>query len=230
MRSKNKDELEVRKASTYKFEFPDNPFLQEAEKQRIQGAVKKGGIAIGNETYMSDDQLPKLLSTDRQGVVNIMMETPQEDLIKIGDTEYMSTPQLQKEIAKKRQQPRSTIEQEKLGYAMACVDAFSNNTELSKSRAIEAERIAKERVSLGKKVIKERQSIVSELSGRPLEGRAEVHHKDRVADKPERAFERANLTVIRDDEHQEYHTSDYPQNEKGYSQFEKDFKKKNNDL
>lgn len=228
MKSQDKGELEVRKASTYDIKFPDNGLLQKSEKERIQDAVKEGGIAIGNETYMSDKQLPKLLSTDRRGVINLMMETPQEDLIKIGDTEYMSTPQLQKEIAKKRQQPRSIIEQEKLGYAKDCVDAFSNNIELSKSRAIEAERITKERVSLGKKVIKERQSTVSELSGRPLEGRAEVHHKDRVADKPERAFERTNLTVIRDDEHLEYHTSDYPQNEKGYSQFEKDFRRKNN--
>lgn len=54
---------------------------------------------------------------------------------------------------------------------------------------------------------------------------AEVHHKDRVADKPERAFDPTNLAVIRKDEHSEYHNSDYPQNEKGYEQFEKKYKK-----
>ena len=205
MESKNKDELVVRKASTYEINFPDNKYLSKSQKKRIQGAVKNGGISIGNETYISDNQLPKLLSTDRKGAANILMEAPPEDLVTIGDTEYMSTPQLQKEIARKRQQPRGLTEQEKLGYAMECVDAFSNNAELNKSRAIEAERIAKERVTLGKKVIEERQSTVSELSGRPLEGRAEVHHKDRVADKPERALDRMNLTVIRNDEHKEYH-------------------------
>ena len=34
-----------------------------------------------------------------------------------------------------------------------------------------------------------------------------------------------NLAVIRKDEHSEYHNSDYPQNEKGYEQFEKKYKK-----
>lgn len=65
---------------------------------------------------------------------------------------------------------------------------------------------------------------MSELSGKPLDGMAEVHHKDRVADKPERAFDPTNLAVIRKDEHSEYHNSDYPQNEKGYEQFEKNIK------
>ncbi len=139
----------------------------------------------------------------------------------MGDVEYMSTPHLQKEISQKRQQPRSITEQEKLGYAQDCVNAFSNNEELSRQRAIEADLITKQRAQLGKKVIKERKSKVSELSGKPLDGMAEVHHKDRVADKPERAFDPTNLAVIRKDEHSEYHNSDYPQNEKGYEQFEK---------
>ena len=43
--------------------------------------------------------------------------------------------------------------------------------------------------------------------------------------KPERAFDPTNLAVIRKDEHSEYHNSDYPQNEKGYEQFEKKYKK-----
>ena len=137
----------------------------------------------------------------------------------------LSTPHLQKEISQKRQQPRSITEQEKLGYAQDCVNAFSNNEELSRQRAIEADLITKQRAQLGKKVIKERKSKVSELSGKPLDGMAEVHHKDRVADKPERAFDPTNLAVIRKDEHSEYHNSDYPQNEKGYEQFEKKYKK-----
>lgn len=154
-----------------------------------------------------------------------MMSTPPGDLKKVGDVEYMSTPHLQKEISQKRQQPRSITEQEKLGYAQDCVNAFSNNEELSRQRAIEADLITKQRAQLGKKVIKERKSKVSELSGKPLDGMAEVHHKDRVADKPERAFDPTNLAVIRKDEHSEYHNSDYPQNEKGYEQFEKKYKK-----
>lgn len=62
---------------------------------------------------------------------------------------------------------------------------------------------------------------MSELSGKPLDGMAEVHHKDRVADKPERAFDPTNLAVIRKDEHSEYHNSDYPQNEKDTNNLKK---------
>lgn len=221
MESKNKkEELEIRKASSYDINFPDNKYLENSDKQRIQKAVTDGGISIGNKTFISEKELNKLLVTDRKGVTNAMMSTPPGDLKKVGDVEYMSTPHLQKEISQKRQQPRSITEQEKLGYAQDCVNAFSNNEELSRQRAIEADLITKQRAQLGKKVIKERKSKVSELSGKPLDGMAEVHHKDRVADKPERAFDPTNLAVIRKDEHSEYHNSDYPQNEKGYEQFE----------
>lgn len=226
MASENKKkELEVRKASSYDIKFPDNKYLEDSDKKRIQKAVNNGGVSIGNETYISEKQLNKLLVTDKKGVANIMMSTPPEDLKKVGDVEYMSTPHLQKAISQKRQQPRSITEQEKLGYAQECVNAFSNNEELSRRRAIEADVIAKQRPQLGKKVIRDRKSEMSELSGKPLDGIAEVHHKDRVADKPERALDPTNLTVIRKDEHTEYHNSDYPQNEKGYHQFEKEYKK-----
>ena len=202
MESKNKkEELEIRKASSYDINFPDNKYLENSDKQRIQKAVTDGGISIGNKTFISEKELNKLLVTDRKGVTNAMMSTPPGDLKKVGDVEYMSTPHLQKEISQKRQQPRSITEQEKLGYAQDCVNAFSNNEELSRQRAIEADLITKQRAQLGKKVIKERKSKVSELSGKPLDGMAEVHHKDRVADKPERAFDPTNLAVIRKDEH-----------------------------
>lgn len=149
MESKNKkEELEIRKASSYDINFPDNKYLENSDKQRIQKAVTDGGISIGNKTFISEKELNKLLVTDRKGVTNAMMSTPPGDLKKVG-----------------------------------------------------------------------------ELSGKPLDGMAEVHHKDRVADKPERAFDPTNLAVIRKDEHSEYHNSDYPQNEKGYEQFEKKYKK-----
>ena len=108
MESKNKkEELEIRKASSYDINFPDNKYLENSDKQRIQKAVTDGGISIGNKTFISEKELNKLLVTDRKGVTNAMMSTPPGDLKKVGDVEYMSTPHLQKEISQKRQQPRS---------------------------------------------------------------------------------------------------------------------------
>ena len=138
MESKNKkEELEIRKASSYDINFPDNKYLENSDKQRIQKAVTDGGISIGNKTFISEKELNKLLVTDRKGVTNAMMSTPPGDLKKVGDVEYMSTPHLQKEISQKRQQPRSITEQEKLGYAQDCVNAFSNNEEYTPGIAIE---------------------------------------------------------------------------------------------
>ena len=45
MESKNKkEELEIRKASSYDINFPDNKYLENSDKQRIQKAVTDGGI------------------------------------------------------------------------------------------------------------------------------------------------------------------------------------------
>ena len=44
MESKNKkEELEIRKASSYDINFPDNKYLENSDKQRIQKAVTDGG-------------------------------------------------------------------------------------------------------------------------------------------------------------------------------------------
>ena len=94
MESKNKkEELEIRKASSYDINFPDNKYLENSDKQRIQKAVTDGGISIGNKTFISEKELNKLLVTDRKGVTNAMMSTPPGDLKKVGDVEYMSTQQ-----------------------------------------------------------------------------------------------------------------------------------------
>lgn len=188
-----------------------------------EAAREHGYTDIYRQTLIPMTEMQKLMgkSAFEEILGDLIYKPPGKPIL----VEYMSTPHLQKEISQKRQQPRSITEQEKLGYAQDCVNAFSNNEELSRQRAIEADLITKQRAQLGKKVIKERKSKVSELSGKPLDGMAEVHHKDRVADKPERAFDPTNLAVIRKDEHSEYHNSDYPQNEKGYEQFEKKYKK-----
>ena len=60
MESKNKkEELEIRKASSYDINFPDNKYLENSDKQRIQKAVTDGGISIGNKTFISEKELNK---------------------------------------------------------------------------------------------------------------------------------------------------------------------------
>ena len=74
MASENKKkELEVRKASSYDIKFPDNKYLKDSDKKRIQKAVNNGGVSLGHETYISEKELDKLLVTDKKGVTNIMI-------------------------------------------------------------------------------------------------------------------------------------------------------------
>lgn len=218
-KGKEKNELSIRKATEFDIKFPDNQNLKDNEKNQIQKAITDGAIAIETKTFVDSDKVPKLLSTDKKGVQIVLNNAPKEDVKQYGDTDYLSTPHIQKEIAKRKEQPRSELEREKLNYASECLNAFSGNSQLNKERNIGNDRIVKERSKIGAKVIKERDASVSEISGEPLEGDARVHHKNRVADKPEEAFDDNNLTVIKDQEHIEYHSSKYIQDKIGFEEY-----------
>lgn len=219
MSSKDTKKLSIRKANEFDIDFPDNKNLKENEKNQIQKAVENGAIAIGIKTFVDSNKVPKLLNTDKKGVQIVLNNAPNEDVKQYGDIDYLSTPHIQKEIALRKEQARSKLEREKLEYASNCLKAFSDNYQLNKERNIENGRIVKERSKISKKVIKERGSIVSEISGEPLNGDACVHHKNRVADKPEETFDDDNLTVIKDNEHKEFHSSSYTQDKKGFEEY-----------
>jgi len=223
---KGKNELSIRKANEFETKFPDNQNLKNNEKNRIQKAITDGAIAIGTKTFVDGDEVPKLLSTDTKGVEIVLNKAPKEDVMRDGDTDYLSIPHIQKEIARRKEQPRSELEREKLNYASNCLDAFSGNSQLNKERNIGNDRIVKERSKIGAKVIKERGTTVSEISGEPLEGDVCVHHKNRVADKPEEAFDDDNLTVIKNQEHTKYHSSNYTQDKTGFEKYVADKNKK----
>jgi hypothetical protein len=223
---KKAKELSIRRANEFDIKFPDNQNLKDSEKNQIQKAITDGAIAIGIKTFVDSGKVPKLLNTDKKGTQIVLNNAPKEDVKQYGDTDYLSTPHLQKEIAQRKEQPRSELEREKLGYASSCLDAFASNSQLNKERNIESDRIVKARPKIGAKVIKERGSTVSEISGKPLTGDARVHHKNRVADKPEEAFDDENLTVIKDQEHTEFHSSNYVQDKTGFEEYVADKNKK----
>lgn len=216
---KEKRELSIRMATEFDIKFPDNKNLEENEKNQIQKAIADGAIAIGTKTFVDSNKVPKLLNTDKKGVQIVINKAPKDDVKQYGDTDYLSTPHIQKEIAQRKEQPRSELDREKLNYASNCLEAFSGNSQLNKERNIGNDRIVKKRSKIGADVIKQRGSTVSEISGEPLNGDARVHHKNRVADKPEEAFDNDNLTVIKDNEHIEFHSSNYTQDKKGFEEY-----------
>lgn len=223
MSSKKIDEtaLVIRPASEFEIDYPDAPMLKKEEQKKIQNAITTGGLAIGTKTYVNSRKVQTLLNTDKKGVNIVINESSNDDVKRLGNDDYLSTPQIQKEIAKRKEQPRSVLEREKLGYSGKCLEAFSNNAVLNKERTMESDRINNARPTIGAKTLRERKSTVSELSGKPLDGKARVHHKNRFADKPEEALDKDNLVVITEAEHDEFHSSEFLQNESGYEEFKK---------
>lgn len=225
-----KNKLPERRAKDFDLNFPENQYLKPKEQQRIQNTIKNGGIVVGTKTYISENGLKYLFNTDTKGVQKVLNDAPNDDIYTLDDVDYLSTPHIQKEIANRKEQPRSSLEMEKLNYASECVEAFSSNDELNKERIIQSDRIAKQRLYIGKKIIRERNATKSEISGLPLDGKGEVHHLKRVADTPEEALNPENMVVITQKEHRQFHSSNFLQDEKGFEEYKKSLNKnsKNN--
>lgn len=217
-------ELSVKPAKDFNLQYPDNKFLNKNEKEKIQKGISNGGIAIGTNTYVNQKNLKDILSTDVKGTQIMMNNATKSDIKTYGGEEYLSTPQINKELSARKEKPLPQLMREKLKYAQDCLETFSENPELNKMRSIESDRVAKGRSTIGKETIKKRKSTVSELTGEPLEGDAEVHHKNRVADSPEEAFDEDNLVVLKKSEHDEFHKSEHLQNKEGFDEFAKNKK------
>lgn len=227
-KKEQKNEISIRNASEFKIEYPDNHNLEEIEKNKIQDAIDKGGIAVGQKTFISEKSIPILLNTDIKGAQIVLNNVPIEEIKQYGEEDYLSSSQLKKEITDRSEQPRSTLEREILKYSEECIEAFSKNSTLEKERSIQADRIKKDRLSIGKKTIKKRNAHVSEMSGKPLNGEAEVHHKNRVADKPEEFSNPENLVILTRDEHKKFHQSGFLPTEEGFEKF-KEQQQENNE-
>lgn len=222
MKKKNENKaLTIRGANEFNLSFPENNILKPEETKKIKNAVQKGGIAVNQKTYINEKNLAPVLNTDNKGVQIVMNNAPSEDIFRNGNNEYLSTPQIKKEIATRLEQPRSTLVKEKLNYADKCVDVLSKNPQLEKERTIESDRINQERDSLGAQTIKERKSTSSELSGEPLRGNVVVHHLERKADKPENFRNKENLIVLTDEEHKDFHSSAYLPTKEGFEDYKK---------
>lgn len=200
----------IRKAAEFSFDIPENPNLNKKENRKIQNAVKNEAIAVGYETYISDKGVKDLLNTDSRGAAVVINRAPRGEVKTYGSRDYLSTPEAQKEIARRKEQARPQLEKEYLDTSSKALDAFSQNQQLEKERCIKSDRNNKERPKIGKKVINERKPKVSEITGAKLDdtkdGKPVVHHVERAVDNPERFTDDKNLVIMRNDEHLEFHT------------------------
>ena len=105
---------------------------------------------------LSADAVKDLLGTDTKGTQIVFNNAPNDDIKSYGKTEYLSTPQVQKEIAKRKEQPHKTLERERLKYSGICVDTLSECHELETARSVQSDRIEMGRKNMTQKTFHKR--------------------------------------------------------------------------
>lgn len=214
---------ELRKASELTIKCPDSA-LEKEEEDRIINAVKKGGIVTEEgKCFIDKKQLPKLLVTDKKGAAKVYNDAQAKDKYENGKNNYLSVAETKKNIEERIEEPRSTLEHEKLEYSEKVLNAFRNAPELVKERHIEADRIKNERPLLTKKKMKKENITKCQLSGEEFENDARGHHVERVEDNPGKARDLDNIVVIKEYIHKDIHENGAESPEKL-----KEYIKKNN--
>ncbi|MEG1132157.1 MAG: hypothetical protein RSD77_07555 [Romboutsia sp.] len=204
--SKNKNLPTVRKAKDLNILFPSNDLLEEKEQNLIKKSVNEGGLVSDKgRCYIDSKKLPKLLVTDKGGAAKIYNNAQEDDKYENGNTQYLATSEIKKNIDERIQEPRCTLEHEKLKYSERCIDAFRDSIDLVTERHIEADRIAHDRPLLTNKKIKADNITECQLSGEAFENDARGHHVDRVEDNPRKARDLDNIVVVKDKVHQDIH-------------------------
>lgn len=194
------------KAKELDLKFPDNKYLEKSEKERIEKGIIEGGIATPDgKCYIGIKEIPKVIVSDKKAAARVYNNAENKYKLEDSTTKYLGVPELQKEISRRLEEPRSTLEREKLAHSERCLETFRENESSRKSRAIGADRIAKSRTTIGSKKIKEEKIEHCELSGEKFNGNAEVHHIERVADEPSKALEHSNLIAVTDKIHDKIH-------------------------
>lgn len=199
----------IRKAADLDISFPDNDKLEEKEKKPIKSAVLNGGlVAPDGRCYVENNEVHKILVTDKKGGAKIINNAPEEDKYENGNKGYLASSEVRKVIDERMQEPRSTLEHERLTYADNCLVAFRDASDLVKERHIEADRIQRDRAALTDKKIRDENIQECQLSGQPFEKDARGHHIERVVDKPRKARESDNIIVMKNPIHLAVHEND----------------------
>lgn len=204
--SKDKNLPAVRKAADLTINFPTNNMLEKQEQDGIKKAINQGGIVSQEgRCYVDTKKLPKLLVTDKKGAAKVYNNAQENDKYENGNNQYLSTSEVKKNIDERIQEPRSTLEHEKLKYSEECINAFRDSTELVNERHIESDRIVRDRSLLTNRKINQENITECQLSGEPFEGDARGHHVERVADNPRKARDLNNIVAVKDRIHDDIH-------------------------
>ncbi|GBR19622.1 hypothetical protein [Asaia spathodeae] len=197
---------------------------EEAAKNR-EVIQSSSAYTDSGEVFINAKALPQLLATDRAGANKFYNDLEKQEQLENGQERYASVPSVQKELSKRIQEPRDTIQKERLRDAENCVTAIRDAPELEKIREVEESKIRKEQRTLKGRKIESEGITECHVTGLPLEPNAEAHHIVRRADNPREARNLANVVIVNPDVHREIHKAGAETPEE-LTEFKKNYKHK----
>jgi len=182
---------------TINFSNPIKEIEKEGKKSR-ELIKSDGAYTPDGRVWVNKKILPTLLATDSKATKRLFNDLDNNDKTENGIEQFASVEAIQKEVSKRVQEPRDTIQKERLKDTEEILKNFRDSPDLEKKRELAESKIRKELPSVKRKKLKA--ESVDYVTGKPLEN-PEIHHKDRVADNPRRALDETNLAAVNKDTH-----------------------------
>lgn len=130
-----------------------------------------------------------------------------EDKLELGEKKLVAASAVGKEISERIQEPRDTVQKERLRDSESCLNALRDSPDLEKIREVEESKNRKEKSKLKARKIAAENISACQVTGEPLETDADAHHIARQADKPREAINLDNIIVINKQPHREIHAA-----------------------
>ncbi len=129
----DKDLPVVHSASELTIVFPEkNKHISNKESDKNRALVKSGGAYTSDgRAYVNKDVLPHLLATDTKGANRFYNNLDDEDKLENGSEKFASVSSLNKEISQRIQEPRDTLQKERLRDSEGCINALRDAPELA---------------------------------------------------------------------------------------------------
>lgn len=207
MSSNSTSNITVYKARELTLNFPDsdNEYIKD-QVEKTKNVIKENGIYTSDgKAFVDKKSVPHLLATDTKSANRIYNNLDDEDKFENGTEKYISVDATQKELSKRIQEPRDTNEIDRLKYSEKAIVTLRDAPELEKKREQLESHIRKELPKIKKK--KRKMDKIDDITGDKLDT-PEVHHKDRVADKPRKALDNDNLATLNKPTHKKLHKLD----------------------
>ncbi len=218
--SEKEEKKEIVVNSLQKLKVNSSKPRKEIEKEgnkAKKSLIDNGIYTPDGKVYIAKKSMPSLLATDSKGANIVYTNLENKDKLVDGNNKYISLPAMQKEISIRIQQPRDTIQKERLKYSEELMKSVRDAEELEKIRELEESRIRRELPLKKKEKLKKEtiDDITKEKLTKPV-----IHHKTRVSDDPSKALDEDNLAALNDDTHVDVHrnNAETPESYEEYKQ------------